>query len=469
MSNIINITDPEYGAHVNKEDNKLAIQKALDKGGSIYMPDGVFRISDSLNLTSATRLFGEGTIKLTAKRHLAVLRIRQVKDVTIEDITLDGNFAEKSVDISGIILISDGSTNIILTKLKILNAGNFAVSAANASFLKVQECQITGFIGRGINFAFCNDTLIEANYIDGSVNEKQRGEHGIEIWGKYNHTRDSQRHVVSNNSVKNVNGGGIWTATVDDIIIIGNQAENCGDVCIDVEDTRNAQIVGNVARNGKNAAIASFYASENVVINANHAVQDQGFGPAIRIFGIGVSKKINISQNFLETFDSTVIATEQGVLKDSSIANNHIRTDSGMGIRMLEADRIHIKHNIFLANQANTGIAIEGGRYCLIENNYLHKLESYSISLISDKPLQGGIFLYRRNEEFDCSANEVVGNVIKGYDVSINVHCEGWYKSPNLIMGNLIHNIYVKGIESSILKQNTNPELSNKEVTPILY
>jgi len=455
MNTTINITDPAYGAHQNNEDNREAIQEALNQAGEIYIPEGIFRVSGYLHLKSATKLFGEGTIQLTAKSYHAVLWLKKVKDVSIEGITLDGNFANKNEDISGVVLISNRSANIELKKLVIRNAGHHAVSGANADLLKVKSCQIFKFKGRGINFAFCNDTDIEANIIDGAVNDQQRGEHGIEIWGKYNDIRDSKRHVVSNNSVKNVRGGGIWTATVDDILIIGNHSENCGDVCLDVEDSRNARIVGNFARNGKNAAIASFFASDDVLIKANHVVQEKGYGPAVRIFGKGLSKNITISHNILETEDSIAIATEQNVFVNSHIFKNYLKSANAMGIRMLEADGIRISDNTILIGRSRTGISIEGGSNCLIHQNQIQKYVEDSSVGILDNPSQGGIFLYKRSEEFNCSANTVSKNTIQGFVASIHVLCSGQYTQPNLITENKISSVFIKGKESSIVRGNT--------------
>jgi hypothetical protein len=469
MNKLINITDLEYGAHQDREDNRAAIQKALDQAGDIYVPEGVFNVSGYLSLKSATRLFGEGTIKLTAKRHEAVLWVRKVEDVSIEGITLDGNFAEKKNDISGVVLISNGSANISLNELNILNAGHFAVSGANANFLQVRSCRISKFKGRGINFTFCNDTHIEANHIDGNVKDQLRGEHGIEIWGKYNDVRDSKRHVVSNNFVKNVGGGGIWTATVDDIVIIGNHAENCGDVCLDVEDSRNARIVGNVARNGKNAAIASFYASDGVWIQANQVIQEKGFGPAVRIFGKGISKNITISHNTLETVDSTVIATDQGALGDSDIYKNYIKSSKGMGMRMLEADDIRISGNMILMGQSHTGIAIEGGRKCQLHGNHIRKYTTENSVDIYKKSSQGGIFLYKRNDKFDCSANSVTENTIQGFIASINVLCTGQYAEPNYISKNNLSTVFLKGEGSSIVEENSGLQNQQKAVEVTLY
>lgn len=468
MNKLISITDPEYGAHQDHEDNRAAIQKALDQAGEIYVPKGVFKVSDYLTLRPDTMLFGEGTLKLTTQSHQALLWMKKVKDVSIEGITLDGNFVARKSDISGVILISNGSANISLNKLNILNAGHYAVSGANANFLQVRNCWISKFKGRGINFAFCNDTHIEANDLDGAVNEKQRGEHGVEIWGKYNDVRDSKRHVVSNNFVKNVRGGGIWTATVDDILIIGNHSENCGDVCLDVEDSRNARIVGNVARNGKNAAIASFYASDGVLIQANQVIQEKGFGPAVRIFGNGISKNITVSHNTLETADSTVIATEQGVLGDTDIYKNYLKSSKGMGMRLLEADNIRISGNVILIGKSHTGIAIEGGRKCLLHGNQIRKYDTNNSVGIHTRPSQGGIFLYRRNDKFDCSANTVSENTIRGFMASINVVCPSKYTEPNLISENKLNSVFVKEESSSIIKNNSNLQ-TQEQVDVTLY
>lgn len=438
MPDVIDITTPPYSAHPDRDDNRAAIQSALDQRGAIYVPPGTFRVSDALRLKSGTRLFGEGTLLLTAPQNLAML-LTTGQQIEIYGLTLDGNFARKTDEAAGAILLYAGAAHVTIDRVTIRRAGHFGISGANAVHLAVKNCRIVDFVGRGINWAFCNHTLIEGNYIDGQETTAQLAEHGVEIWGKDGNQRLSQHHVVSNNTVKNVAGGGIWAASVEDIIIIGNYVERCLDVCLDVEDTRRATIVGNVAKNGRNAGISTFFASEGVLIQGNDVTQAAGYGPGVRIFGEGISRQVTISHNTIRTHNSAGVFTNQRVLADSLITANHINVQQGVGILLLEADRVDVTNNVLLLEDTDRGISLEGGSHCLVQRNHMIKKGQKART---DNPIaQGGIYLYWRSPEFPGQHNRVINNNVRGFAVPINDNCWG-QASTNVIADNQVQAVY---------------------------
>lgn len=140
-----------------------------------------------------------------------------------------------------------------------------------------------------------------------------------------------------------------------------------------------------------------------------------------------------------------------------------------MGIRMLEADGIRISGNTILVGRAHIGIAIEGGRKCLIHHNQIQKyVEGGSVGIL-ENPSQGGIFLYKRNKKFDCSANSVTENTIQGFIASINVLCTGQYAEPNYIAKNNLSTVFLKGEGSSIVEENSGLQNQQKAVEVTLY
>ena len=438
MSNPISITDPTYGADPKKEDNREAIQKALNQKGAVYCPEGTFRVAGTLSLLSDTRFFGPGTLHLTAPDNVALLLIHQQQNVTVQDISLQGNQVPGADTIVSLLDIRGGASNTFLENLTLTNAGNFGIGAADSDYVRVSRCRITNFLERGINLTFCDHVTLVNNELDGELDGGKLAQHGIEIWGKYYEKMDAAHYVVANNSVRNVSGGGIWCAWTRDITIIGNYTENCHDVGIDVEGSEQAVITGNTVKNGKNAGISAFFASQDVLIQANEVTQEAGFGPGVRIFGKGVSRHLRITHNVIRTNNSAGVAADQHVLSDSEITANHIITKQGLGILLLEANRVNVLDNALLLNDTSKGIAVEGGSNCVIRGNHITK-SSRTAEL--DPVRQGGIYLYWRSPEFPCLDNQVTGNIVLGFVVAINDNCWG-AESTNVIVNNRAATVY---------------------------
>ena len=79
----------EFGA-VAGQDSTAAIQLAVDSGNEeIYVPDGVFDYSATINITSKVRLFGPGTLNETVLLDEGIL-VASVDGVRIEGITFTG-------------------------------------------------------------------------------------------------------------------------------------------------------------------------------------------------------------------------------------------------------------------------------------------------------------------------------------------------------------------------------------------
>ena len=126
-----------------------------------------------------------------------------------------------------------------------------------------------------------------------------------------------------------------------------------------------------------------------------------------------------------------------------------------MGIRMLEANKIRISANTLLIGRSHMGIAIEGGRECLVHRNQIKKYMAGNAKDIRENSLQGGVFLYKRNEKFDCSANSITENTIEGFKASINVLCAGQYAEPIHITKNQLSSVFLKEEGASIIEENT--------------
>lgn len=90
----------EFGA-VAGQDSTAAIQLAVDSGNEeIYVPDGIFDYSATINITSKVRLFGPGTLNETVLLDAGIL-VASVDGVRIEGITFTGPETRAAWDAGG--------------------------------------------------------------------------------------------------------------------------------------------------------------------------------------------------------------------------------------------------------------------------------------------------------------------------------------------------------------------------------
>ena len=72
------------------------------------------------------------------------------------------------------------------------------------------------------------------------------------------------------NQCKNIGGACIWGSMGYDILMRGNTADGCGDVCFDTEGGLRTQIIDNTALNCNNGCAAVFFFTDQTIISGNH-------------------------------------------------------------------------------------------------------------------------------------------------------------------------------------------------------
>lgn len=444
---VINVTD--FGAVPNDTlDDTAAIQNALHQGGSIYFPAGVYLISASLNVSSGSILSGPGTLKLseTVATNIPILSISNQKSrISIRGLTLNGNGGglNSGGNVGAVTVTQPSCSEITLSDLTIINARDHGIELENATQVTVKSCRITGFTGRGINIVFCWDCTVQDNYLDGASGT-QRAEHGIQIWGNWKGAIAAGNFTITGNTVKNVNGGGIWGAWFESGAITGNQVEGCGDVGIDLEGCRQVSVTENTVKNCVNGCITTFHGSNSITINKNQITQTKSCSAGIKIYGNGVSENISITGNQVEVvLGSYCIYSDMAALSNSVIQGNLLKNGRGTAIRLLSANNMTIAGNAIVVgdlsndSDGSTGIDICGGNDCIINDNTIESLQDNSPGGSG-----GGIYLYWASSSYPCQRNTVINNIIRGFTTSINDNCWGNVASYNCIKNNWVNTIY---------------------------
>lgn len=471
-SNQVNVKD--YGAAGDgSKDDTLAISNAINSPlppGSavlnVYFPPGTYRLSGAVALKSNVRLFGNGDSSVISQGaglsifHAAGTPTSPASNIVVENLSFKGvgGFQSSyglSVTCGRNITFKNNSANTI--PLFSIACGATSDDSLLSSSVLVTDNRGTGILGEGaaIMLQFVADAIVSNNILSNY-------DHGIQYWGGDSAKGDTyggvKRITIAANKVQNVVGGAIWGSEGSRIFITGNIADNCGDVCLDAEASSEVTISGNTVQNAVNGGIATFFGSTGVIISSNTVIQEATYQKpashpnssyaAVHIHG-GNRPSNHVTQN-VQIFDNTLnvagvswaITTDQGALGDSTIRSNVIASSSPSSapIRILGGSNVDILTNR-ISGAAPVGVSIEGPSRSSILNNVI----AYTgASRVLDTS-KGGIHIYWRSAAEPAQYNQIKGNTITGYPISINDDCWGDNSSFNVIDNNLVDTVFHRG------------------------
>jgi parallel beta-helix repeat protein len=103
--------------------------------------------------------------------------------------------------------------------------------------------------------------------------------HGIQFWGNWQNTIQSEDLIFSGNHVRDGGAGALWGSGARRVIVSGNIVDGCRDVGLDLEMCDDSVISGNTVRRPEVAGISLFVACNNVSITGNTVINDRPFPP----------------------------------------------------------------------------------------------------------------------------------------------------------------------------------------------
>jgi len=457
LSNFINVK--QYGALGDgaTDDTKAiaaAVNLRVSAGAlSVYFPEGTYLISAAIAIPSDIRIFGDGALSIVYQQtpgknvfQAAAAENSSVAGVTIENMSFRGsggfqNSYALSLSSARQVVFQNNSASAI----PLIAIGSVADSGGShhSQQFQIRGNHASGQFGEGaaILVAYVSDGEIADNVIDGY-------DHGIQYWGgdaaRHPSMRGVARLKIASNTVSNV-AGGIWGSAGDHIEITGNGASNCADVCLDAEGSTHVTFSGNTIRNSVNGGIATFYGSAGVVITSNTVYQDENHGAALYFHGTGVTSDVFVSGNSLQVLGSApAITTDLDVLAKSEILSNQISSAKSAAIRILEGNAVKIDSNIIRSGAA-TAIAYEGTSGGFITGNTITNTAG---SLALDTT-QGAIHILWRSISNPGQHNQIKGNSIIGFPISVNDDCWGDSSSFNTVSGNRVDAIYYRANRQS--------------------
>ena len=362
-----------YGGAV---DGTTSLQTALNSGATEILLSGSVLISSYILVPAGVTLRGVSTSgKLIAKNAMPAY------------VPFGGSHQGQMV-----LLLGDGSCARSLT----LNGGNFTsggVAVASTLDNRVEDCHITNCgNSQGILFTGSLSPKCSNNFI-------QYAQHGIQLW-------QTTGGTIVGNTVRCVDGGGIWTADTADLQITGNSVSDCGDVGLDLEGGINNSITSNVAsacNNGEltwfNNGTGSGRVPLNNTLSSNTLTRRTTY--LAQVGGVETPTATNATNGAVMVFSVTV--GQQGItFKDNTVYATG--------------------RTALFTNDLGTqfcGIQIEGNTFA--SDSLLHNVQrSYGIQVVGNTFRGLGATVAAAQNQFKNCSNGVWDNNIYDFDTAKN-------------------------------------------------
>lgn len=449
-------------------DDTARVQRAINAaaGKALVFNPKTYQISASLNLPSDVNICGYGSLTkiVYVPKPTAITGLfygNGVQNISIRDLQCIG-----TTNNIVLLLVKTCSNvevrNCTVSGISVFRSDTFVYSDVTDSLLS-KNISISNNSAKGsagdipcIEFRYCKNAEADNNKIESY-------KHGIQWWGgdsntdkngAITNTRWAQDISVSNNRVKNVEGGGIWGSMGIHISVVGNIVSECGDVGIDFEGCFNAVATGNNVRNCKNACYAIFFNSLNVEITGNIGSQDGSVGNRLfNTWGTANASEVTLANNSFEFTGAGIglvdafSPTARLTVKGNTLKNCNIRmSNNNAGYRDISNNEL-----TFTVVHTNSFNAIEGGKN---HNNGVLKIIGNRILTTVTQPT-GSRGIYATQDDFNSSPmTYITDNNVKGFqtDIEVNANSANSGIVPRfLVENNKIENRIVRS-EGTTLK-----------------
>lgn len=389
------------------QDDSVFIQKCLDLGGNIYIPEGEYRVDKQLIIRSNTNLIMNKNAKLYNNIHQSqpsgLKGISILSNYDINDMFF--GYTTKNITIIGgqLICVKDEIEKNKLLQLGDIGSEGISISHGeniNISCVLVKDT----FRAHAIELTGCKNSVVENCLIDGTILtdlDTVRVKEGIQIEHSAQGTSPSQQDltlskdiIIRNNIISKSNpqrndfGSGIGshnndnTAPMENITIENNIIENCTHTGISYINYKNSKIVGNYIK-GCSRGIGYYQARPmaNVTIENNFIEDCEKSGIII----IDNSYNITLQNNKITN------------VKESGITGQNIVNLKVYDNRLL---------NCCLNGVTLSPILLYSLKDSIVENNYIDKTTTI--------PINYGVFL--GDTESSPNKNVIQNNNIVSFD-----------------------------------------------------
>lgn len=311
-------------------DDQLTIQTAIDAlgadGGAVYLLEGTYNLSDSINLDniapndSGKSLIGAGkaTVLRASLGSINLINASSVNGIIISRLSLDGNSLAST---NGIFL-----NTVTYSKIDKLWIERIARDGLRLNFSTnnntISNCQIQQGTGsfRGIFLlGFSNNNLIQNNHISGN------GADGIDM------ANSSQNRLLANTVSGNFSDSGIHLSNSSDNTVSENNLRNSGWFGIRLENNCSNNLLSHNLISQSSMDGIYVYNSNNNIISGNTILNNTGRGMQIDISANNLILANLLSENMNGGIQ--IISTGGGPPRSNFLSSNRISSSfSGYGI-----------------------------------------------------------------------------------------------------------------------------------------
>lgn len=367
--------------------DQAALQAALDHAGEhgrdLYIPRGVYRITNALLVPSGVRVFGDGarTILRTAVAALpgatvnggtsyAVIGAVAAEDVTIADLAID--LATCGTTSNGVGFIPDQQ-----------------FTGTPCRRVAVERCHVRGAVGHAYMIWTFNaeGARIVDNHVDGGCVDFAtfHDQNGIEVVG-------GTGAIVTGNAVRRCANFGIgaialsgYVSGVAGALISGNVVDGCGtgvnlgtanDAATGPQHLRDVAVRGNVIRASHHygvdvwtpvagTAMRNVAVDGNVIDGGRIAVYLRGYRTDVGHRNVVVAGNVSDGAGATSGGEAAIAVTE---FCGATVHGNAIADCAGVAVRVSFSDDVTIAGNA-IAGAAGSGVAGTTSERLLVEGN----------------------------------------------------------------------------------------------------
>jgi hypothetical protein len=464
-------------------DDTAAINAAFAVGGKIYFPSGTYLCSTITLASSDTHIFGskKSVIKLKNSVNVDLLDLSNFDNITISDLTFDGNKANQTVDVNAVCIRGNGCSNVILQNCTVKNSALTGANIINSDGIKIvnnlfTDCGTKNSVNSGdaMYLAFNTNDYVSGNtvvnparigiIIKGSAGPTatngtvignyviNSGENGIG-------TEDGNARILIVNNVVVDSGDNAFASTKagiavgevgEKVTVSGNIIHNSGSYGIEVTHGADETIVSNNSITSSGAmgifatAVDGSGGLDNLVITGNNittTVTDGIFISAALtnpLIAANLNTNISILSNVVRgaARDSIVCSA----MLDFNVSNNTIHTTTtASGIRVINSEEGSVSDN-YITEVASRGVYLQGAAIncnnVAVKNNTIIDAGTWGVFLIaSDNASVMGNTIRNRTgatpttvgvrSEGAGNANLIVNNDVRGIATGISSTVSG--------------------------------------------
>lgn len=395
--------------------DQAALQAALDHAGAygrdLYIPRGVYRITNTLLVPSGVRVFGDGArtilrahgavfpgVSAAGGTVCAVLGSIGGDDIVIEDLSVDlatnGTLANGIAFIPGAAYTGPGPERC-------------AVRRCHVSGSPQHQYLIWAFNARDIKIA---DNYVDGGCVDFATFEDQNG---IEIVG-------GSGAIITGNSVRRCANFGVgaialsgYVSGVDGAIVSGNTIDGCGvgvslgtatSATTPPQDLRNVLVGGNIIRGSNRygvdvwcptagAKMVNALVTSNVIDGGKVAVYLHGHGTDLGHRNVVVAGNVSVGATTTSGADAAMAVTS---FHSAALRDNAVADCAGAGVRVSFADDVTIAGNR-IERSVGSGIAGTTAARLVVTDNRLvapatdGTTRGIAVTAISDSVVTGNV------------------------------------------------------------------------------